>query len=58
MVVPIHDREDATREAVGIIERLPSRHDDIAAAIGRDGPNGARVVLKTIVPEMRQQIFD
>ena len=61
-LVPVSEVEDAAIKAaeatVRIIDRLPSFADAIAAAVGKDGPAGARGKLKEIARELRQGIAE
>lgn len=41
---------------VKAIDRIPSRADEIAAAVARDGEQGARSALKTIARELRETL--
>lgn len=41
---------------VRVIEQLPSRSDDLAGAVGRDGATGARAELKKIARELREAL--
>ena len=41
---------------VRVIEQLPSRSDDLAGAVGRDGAPGARAELKKIARELREAL--
>jgi hypothetical protein len=43
-------------EIARIIDRLAISADDIAAAVGRDGAHGVRVLLKSIAQKMRADI--
>ena len=47
---------DAGVTIARIIDRLPQAADDLAAAVGRDGPHGARRALKEIAQKMREEI--
>jgi hypothetical protein len=61
-LVPVAEVEDAAAKCaeatVRIIDRLPTHADAVAAAVGKDGPAGARAKLKEIAREMRQAIAD
>lgn len=61
-LVPVAEVADAAAKAaeatVRIIDRLPSYADAVAAAVGKDGPAGARSKLKEIAREMRQSIAE
>lgn len=46
----------ATGTFVQAVDRLPYYAEDLAAAVGRDGPHGARIILKKIAVEIRDQI--
>jgi|SRR5947209_10835969 len=47
---------DCAAEIARIIDRLTSSTDEIAAAIGRDGAHGVRVLLKSIAHKMRDDV--
>lgn len=59
-LVPIAEIEDAAikcaEATVRTIDRLPTFADAIAAAVGKDGPAGARGKLKEIGRELRAEI--
>ncbi|WMT73941.1 hypothetical protein [Bradyrhizobium sp. Ash2021] len=61
-LVPVAEVEDAAAKCaeatVRIIDRLPTYADEIAAAVGKDGPAGARAKLKEIVRELRSGIAE
>jgi len=38
------------------LEQLPSRADEIAAAVGREGPHGARTLMKSMVLDVRKAL--
>ncbi len=61
-LVPLAQIEEAAIRAaeatIKIVDRLPSRSDDLASAVARDGGAGARAVMKEITREMRQAIAD
>lgn len=61
-LVPVAEVEDAAAKCaeatVRVIDRLPTYADAIAAAVGKDGPAGARAKLKEIAREIRQAIAD
>jgi len=61
-LVPVDQIQAALAEAssdiIRILERLPSIADDIAAAVGRDGAHGARLILKAEVERQRIAIAD
>jgi hypothetical protein len=61
-VVPLAEVEEAAAKCaeatVRVIERLPTYADTIAAAVGKDGPAGARAKLKEIAREIRQAIAE
>lgn len=48
----------AAETIVAVIERVPQSADIIAAAVGKDGPAGARAALKKIVRQQRIAIAD
>lgn len=48
----------AAETIVAVIERVPQSADIIAAAVGKDGPAGARAALKKIVRQQRVAIAD
>jgi DNA-binding IscR family transcriptional regulator len=59
------EREDVERAAdeagellVAVVDRLPTHAERIAAAVGKDGPSGARVALKEIAREVRTALAD
>jgi hypothetical protein len=45
-------------EIARIIDRLPNVADDLAAAIGRDGVHGVRVLLKSLAQKIRTDIAE
>jgi DNA-binding Lrp family transcriptional regulator len=61
-LVPVAEVEDAAQKCaeatVRVVDRLPTYADAIAAAVGKDGPAGARAKLKEIAREIRQAIAD
>ena len=61
-LVPVAEVEDAAQKCaeatVRIIDRLPTYADAIAAAVGKDGPAGARAKLKEIARELRSGIAE
>jgi hypothetical protein len=61
-LVPVAEVEDAAAKCaeatVRIIDRLPTYADAIAAAVGKDGPAGARAKLKEIARELRSGIAE
>lgn len=61
-LVPVAEVEDAAQKCaeatVRVVDRLPTYADEIAAAVGKDGPAGARAKLKRIAREIRQAIAD
>jgi hypothetical protein len=61
-LVPVAEVEDAAAKCaeatVRIIDRLPTYADAIAAAVGKDGPAGARAKLKEIARELRTGIAE
>jgi hypothetical protein len=61
-LVPVAEVEDAAatcaEATVRVIDRLPTYADAIAAAVGRDGPAGARAKLKEIARELRTSIAE
>jgi hypothetical protein len=61
-LVPVAEVEDAAAKCaeatVRAIDRLPTYADAIAAAVGKDGPAGARAKLKEIAREIRQAIAE
>jgi hypothetical protein len=61
-LVPVAEVEDAAQKCaeatVRVVDRLPTYADAIAAAVGKDGPAGARAKLKEIAREIRQAIAE
>jgi len=61
-LVPVGEVEDAATKCaeavVRVIDRLPTYADVVAAAVGKDGPAGARAKLKEIAREIRQSIAE
>lgn len=61
-LVPVAEVEDAAQKSaeatVRIVDRLPTFADAIAAAVGKDGPAGARAKLKEIARELRTAIAE
>lgn len=61
-LVPVGEVEDAAQKCaeatVRVVDRLPTYADAIAAAVGKDGPAGARAKLKEIAREIRQAIAE
>lgn len=59
-LVPIDAAIDEARTVVAplvlILDRLPSRADDIATALAEDGTQGVRRVLKTIAMDLRNEM--
>jgi DNA-binding IscR family transcriptional regulator len=59
-LVPVAEVAEAAEKCaeatVRIIDRLPTFADAIAAAVGKDGPGGARSQLKEIARGLRQEI--
>lgn len=57
-LIPVVEVEDAAQRAaeaiVRVIDRLPSFAEKVAAAVGKDGPVGARGALKEIARKIRQ----
>ncbi|WP_127076158.1 MarR family transcriptional regulator [Rhodomicrobium lacus] len=56
-LLPIEDIEAAMVRCAEALtrafEQLPTRADDLAAAVAKDGVNGARAFLKTVARDMR-----
>lgn len=50
--------EEAGAAIGGVLERLPRRAEDLAAALSQDGTHGLRVALKQLARELRAQIAD
>jgi biotin operon repressor len=61
-LVPVAEVEEAAQKCaeatVRVVDRLPTYADAIAAAVGKDGPAGARAKLKEIAREIRQAIAE
>lgn len=61
-LVPVAEVEEAAQKCaeatVRIVDRLPTFADAIAAAVGKDGPAGARSKLKEIARELRTAIAE
>ena len=61
-LVPVAEVEEAAvkcaESTVRVIDRLPTYADAVAAAVGKDGPAGARAKLKEIAREIRQAIAE
>lgn len=61
-LVPVAEVEEAAvkcaEATVRVIDRLPTYADAVAAAVGKDGPAGARAKLKEIAREIRQAIAE
>ncbi|WP_022722956.1 hypothetical protein [Rhodopseudomonas sp. B29] len=61
-LVPIVDVTDGANRAAELIireiDRLPSHAETLAAAVGKDGPQGARVALKDIARDIRTVIAE
>jgi DNA-binding Lrp family transcriptional regulator len=61
-LVPVSEVEEAAvkcaESTVRVIDRLPTYADAVAAAVGKDGPAGARAKLKEIAREIRQAIAE
>ena len=62
VTVPVDRAEDelarVAEPIIKAIDRLPSRADDIASAIARDGVQGVRNELKVVAAELRNLIAD
>lgn len=61
-LVDIDDLTNAMQDCAGklvrVIDRLPSRADDLAAAYAREGVQGLRHVLKLVAEEWRELLAD
>lgn len=61
-LVPIGELEDAAAKAaeamIRVIDRLPAQNERVSGAVGKDGPAGARTVLKEIARELRASIAE
>jgi DNA-binding MarR family transcriptional regulator len=61
-LLPVADIEDAAGKfaeaIVRVLDRIPTRADEIAAAVGRDGTTGARAKLKEIVRDLRTAVAE
>jgi DNA-binding IscR family transcriptional regulator len=61
-LVPIADVEEAQQRSaeaiVRVLDRLPNYGDEIAAAVGKDGPAGARSKLKEITRLLRAAVAE
>jgi hypothetical protein len=61
-LVPVADVKEAAAKCaavtVRVIDQLPTHADSIAAAIGKDGPAGARAKLKQLARDMRTAIAE
>jgi DNA-binding MarR family transcriptional regulator len=59
-MVPIEDvqreAESSTEIIIRAIEQLPSRAEDLAAAVGKDGVTGARAFLRAMVRDFRETV--
>lgn len=59
-LVPVEDVDEAIGHFVGVVmaafERVPSVADDLAAAVARDGAQGARRELKALVERLRESL--